>query len=145
MDALLQAVIAKASTRLNNPLVGIEDRAIQALRQYHWPGNIRELQNIIERAAVLTHDEIIRLENLPVIIGELILQHPEETSQDSLRSPRQKHVNLVEKNLLPRYLRESEGNVSAAARMAGIPRRTFYRMLNRNNLDGTSFKPNPQT
>jgi len=140
LDELLQTFIAKASTRVNKTLLGIEDRAIHAMRQYHWPGNIRELQNIIERAAVLTHDEIIRLENLPVIFAELVLQTPDETCQDSLRSQRQQHVNQVEKNLIARYLREAEGNVSAAARQAGIPRRTFYRMLNRSGLHGANFK-----
>jgi hypothetical protein len=40
-----------------------------------------------------------------------------------------------------RYLRETNGNVSAAARLAGIPRRTFYRMLERNCLNGSDFKP----
>lgn len=143
LDELLRAFISKASTRVNKTLVGIEDRAIHAMRQYHWPGNIRELQNIIERAAVLTHDQIIRLENLPVVFGELVLRSPDETNQENLRSQRQKHVNQVEKNLMTRYLREAEGNVSAAARLAGIPRRTFYRMLNRNGLNGTDFKSCP--
>ncbi|MDH3998251.1 MAG: sigma 54-interacting transcriptional regulator [Desulfuromonadales bacterium] len=143
LEELVQIFIAKASTRVNKNLVGIEDRATQAMRQYHWPGNIRELQNIIERAAVLTHDEIIRLENLPVIFGELVLQSPEEQNSAGLRSQRQKHVNQIEKNLLTRYLRETSGNVSAAARLAGIPRRTFYRMLNRYNLNGTDFKNQP--
>ena len=140
LDEMVRTFISKASTRVNKPLIGIEDRAIQAMRQYHWPGNIRELQNIIERAAVLTHDDIIRLENLPVIFGELVLQASEGQQQDSLRSQRLKHVSQVEKNLLMRYLREAEGNVSAAARIAGIPRRTFYRMLNRSGLNGSSFK-----
>jgi transcriptional regulator with PAS, ATPase and Fis domain len=140
LDELLQTFIAKASTRVNKTLLGIEDRAIHAMRQYHWPGNVRELQNIIERAAVLTHDQIVRLENLPVIFAELVLQAPDETSHDSLRSQRQQHVNQVEKNLITRYLREAEGNVSAAARLAGIPRRTFYRMLSRSNLNSASFK-----
>ncbi|MDT8444009.1 MAG: sigma 54-interacting transcriptional regulator [Desulfuromonadales bacterium] len=140
LDELLQTFIAKASTRVNKTLLGIEDRAIQAMRQYHWPGNVRELQNIIERAAVLTHDKIIRLENLPVIFSELTLQSPGQTNQDSLRSQRQQHINQIEKNLLIRYLREAEGNVSAAARLSGIPRRSFYRMLNRNGISGTSFK-----
>jgi transcriptional regulator of acetoin/glycerol metabolism len=61
-------------------------------------------------------------------------------NQESLRSQRQQHVNQIEKNLLIRYLREAEGNVSAAARLSGIPRRSFYRMLNRNGITGTSFK-----
>lgn len=140
LDGLLQAFIAKASTRVNKTLLGIEERAVNAMRQYHWPGNIRELQNIIERAAVLTHDDIIRLENLPVIFAEMAQQTTDEASASSLRSQRQRQVNQVEKNLLTRYLRNSNGNVSAAAREAGIPRRTFYRMLNRNGLNGSEFK-----
>jgi transcriptional regulator with PAS, ATPase and Fis domain len=144
LDELLQTFISKASTRVNKTLTGIEERAIHAMRQYHWPGNIRELQNIIERAAVLTHDQVIRLENLPVVFGELVLQSPEDANQENLRSQRQKHVNNVEKNLLTRYLRETEGNISAAARLAGIPRRTFYRMLNRNGIKGMSFRGQPK-
>jgi transcriptional regulator with PAS, ATPase and Fis domain/iron only hydrogenase large subunit-like protein len=140
LNELLQTFIAKASTRVNKTLIGIEDRAVQAMRQYHWPGNIRELQNIIERAAVLTHDRIIRLEHLPVALGELVLQAPSESCQGGMRSQRQKHVNQIEKNLLIRYLRESQGNVSSAARLAGVPRRTFYRMLNRNGINGTSYR-----
>ena len=139
-DELLQTFIAKASTRVNKTLAGIEDRAVQAMRLYHWPGNVRELQNIIERAAVLTHDEIIRLEHLPVVLGELVIQTPDESSQETLRSQRQKHVNQVEKNLLKRYLNEAEGNTSAAARLAGIPRRTFYRMLSRSGINSSDFK-----
>jgi transcriptional regulator with PAS, ATPase and Fis domain len=140
LDDLVQAFIAKASTRVNKSLVGIEERAVHAMRQYHWPGNIRELQNIIERAAVLTHDKIIWLENLPVIFGELVLQPAEAANRDSLRSQRQRQVNQVEKNLAARYLQETQGNVSAAARLAGIPRRTFYRILNRNGISGSNYR-----
>ena len=52
------------------PLVGIEERAVKAMQQYSWPGNIREMQNVIERAAVLTHDKIIKLGNLPLVFAE---------------------------------------------------------------------------
>ncbi|MHB8709901.1 MAG: sigma-54 interaction domain-containing protein, partial [Desulfuromonadales bacterium] len=137
---LLQVFLAKTSKRVNKNLVGIEERAIHAMRQYQWPGNIRELQNIIERAAVLTHNEVIHLENLPVIFAELAMQVPDGTTPGGFRGQRQKHLNQVEKNLLARYLREAGGNVTAAARRAGIPRRTFYRLLERYHLQGADFK-----
>jgi DNA-binding NtrC family response regulator/iron only hydrogenase large subunit-like protein len=140
LEDLLQVFLARASKRVNKTLVGIEERAIHAMRQYHWPGNIRELQNIIERAAVLTHDEVIHLENLPVIFADLALQSPDGTSPGGLRGQRLKHLTQVEKNLLTRYLREAGGNVTAAAKRAGIPRRSFYRMLERYQLQGSSFK-----
>ena len=140
LEELIHIFVAHASTRVNKSLVAIEERAIQAMRQYHWPGNIRELQNIIERAAVLTQDEVIRLENLPVIFSEFVNQNSLHLETSSLRQQKTKHVVQFEKQLLIRYLRESEGNVSAAARLAGIPRRSFYRMLNRAGLNGTNFR-----
>ena len=140
LEELLQLFVARASKRVNKNLIGIEDRAIHAMRQYHWPGNIRELQNIIERAAVLTHDEVIRVENLPTIFAELALQTPDGAAPGGFRGQRQKHLSQVEKNLLVRYLREAGGNVTAAARRAGIPRRTFYRLLERYQLQGVDFK-----
>ncbi len=140
LTELLQVFIARASKRVNKTLVGIEERAVHAMRQYPWPGNIRELQNIIERAAVLTHDEVIHLDNLPVIFADLAMQTPDDTAPGSFRGQRQKHLTQVEKNLLVRYLRETGGNVTAAARRAGIPRRTFYRLLERYQLQGNDFK-----
>jgi transcriptional regulator with PAS, ATPase and Fis domain len=143
LEELLQVFLARASKRVNKTLVGIEERAIHAMRRYHWPGNIRELQNIIERAAVLTHNEVIHLENLPVIFAELALQAPEESAPTGFRGQRLKHLTQVEKNLLIRYLRETGGNVTAAAERAGIPRRTFYRLLDRYQLNGADFRPAP--
>ena len=140
VEALVQVFLEKASRRVNKVLVGIEEKALQALHCYHWPGNIRELQNIIERAAVLTHDEIIHLENLPVIFSELASTLPEENSSAGFHGVREKHIGQIEKKLITDYLAENKGNVTAAARQAGIPRRTFYRMLDRYNLRGNDFK-----
>ena len=146
---LVHVFLDRASKRVNKTLVGIDERAIASMLRYPWPGNIRELQNIIERAAVLTQDSIIRLENLPVVFSQLMPESAEGTSapaDNGFRSQREKHLNQVEKNLIKRYLEETGGNVSLAARKAGIPRRTFYRMLTRYNLQGTEFrgkKPTP--
>jgi DNA-binding NtrC family response regulator/iron only hydrogenase large subunit-like protein len=142
LHALVQNFLARASKRLNRPIVGIEDRAIEAMLCYHWPGNIRELQNIIERSAVLAQDHFIRLENLPVVFAELVT-HPKTALNGSggqnFRTQREKQVGQVEKSLLQRYLQETGGNVSAAARKAGIPRRTFYRLLSRYDMRGKNF------
>ncbi len=142
LEELVHAFLGRASKRLNKTLSGIEDRAIQAMQQYPWPGNIRELQNVIERAAVLTQDSIIRLENLPVVFGELYLRGggPRDAANETnFRGQRENHLSQVEKALLKRYLQEADGNVSAAARRAGIPRRTFYRFLSRYELRGKDF------
>ncbi|MBE0595694.1 MAG: sigma 54-interacting transcriptional regulator, partial [Desulfuromonadales bacterium] len=140
LDKLVAHFLDLASRRVNKNIVRIEERAIQAMKRYPWPGNIRELQNILERAAVLAHDNVIRLENLPVVFAELSLHAGGAPAEGSFRGQREKHVNQVEKSLLKRYLQEADGNVSTAARRAGIPRRTFYRLLSRCGLQGKDFK-----
>ncbi len=143
LQELVNSFLDRASKRINKPISGIDDRAIQAMLRYHWPGNIRELQNIIERAAVLTQDRVIRLENLPVIFAELALRGSNGDhgpAEVTFRSQREKQVGQVEKNLIRRYLQESGGNVSAAARKANIPRRTFYRLLARYDFKKTDFQ-----
>ncbi len=145
LPQLVHHFLASASKRLNKPIRGIEDRAIAIMSQYHWPGNIRELHNIIERASVLTQDNVIRLENLPTVFSELALNVNEKAvdksmSESTFRGQREKHVQMVEKNLIKKYLEDSGGNVSQAARNANIPRRTFYRILSRYDLKGADFK-----
>ena len=148
LPALVENFRARASRRLNKPIKGIDERALQALMRYPWPGNIRELQNIIERASVLAQDSVIRLENLPVVFTELALNEGRtetDLATPNFRSQRDKHIGQMEKNLLIHFLREAGGNVSAAAIQAGIPRRTFYRLLKRNDLNGKEFNKNRET
>lgn len=142
LPELVENFRKRASQRLNKPIKAVDERALLAMMKYPWPGNIRELQNIIERAAVLAQDSIIRLENLPVVFTELSLQNGSHNSlndQQGFHSQRDQHLGPMEKNLLINYLREANGNVTIAARQAGIPRRTFYRLLDRHNLCGKDF------
>jgi transcriptional regulator with GAF, ATPase, and Fis domain len=134
----------KARTKLNKNIVAIEDRAIKAMLQYAWPGNIREMQNVIERAAVLSHDSMIKLGNLPLVFAEnYVEESPEVPDLDSYKKEREPHVLRVEKKLIQRYLAEAGGNVSKAAQLANIPRRTFYRLLDKHGLKGRRLPISP--
>jgi transcriptional regulator with PAS, ATPase and Fis domain/iron only hydrogenase large subunit-like protein len=134
--------LEKAKKKLNKSIMAIEERAIQAMVKYHWPGNIREMQNVIERAAVLTGDNLIKLENLPTIFADFSAEPSTgELPQSSFKSECAPHVMKIEKALLEKYLLEANGNVSRAARLANIPRRTFYRILDRHELKGRKTLP----
>ncbi|MCK4622101.1 MAG: sigma 54-interacting transcriptional regulator [Desulfuromonadales bacterium] len=147
LQQLVDHLLNHTARRLNKTIHKIDPQARQALMCYHWPGNIRELQNIIERAVVLSPDQIIHLEQLPVIFGELLRkQQGSITSGESgLRHQRDQQLGKVEAELLIHYLREADGNVSAAAKLADIPRRTFYRMLERQKIDRQSYRRKKKT
>ncbi len=129
--------LEKAQKKLNKSIMAIEERAIQAMQKYHWPGNIREMQNVIERAAVLTADNLIKLENLPAIFAAITVESaPDRLLQNSFKAECTPQIMKIEKALLEKYLLEANGNVSRAAQLANIPRRTFYRILDRLDLKG---------
>ena len=139
--------LEKSRNKLNKNIIGIEEQAIKAMMQYSWPGNIREMQNVIERAAVLTHDKIIKLGNLPLIFAENYAEGAADVPDlVSFKNEREPHVIRVEKKLIQRYLAETGGNVSKAAQLANIPRRTFYRLLDKHGLKGqrTNMPPLPE-
>ncbi len=130
--------LEKARKKLNKNISGIEERAVKAMQHYPWPGNIREMQNIIERSAVLARDGVIRLENLPTVFTDTYERCGDEDvnrRRTSFKAERELHLSRTEKNLIQRYLEESGGNVAKAARLANIPRRTFYRLLERHGLE----------
>ncbi|MEI6208422.1 MAG: sigma 54-interacting transcriptional regulator [Desulfuromonadales bacterium] len=139
--------IEKARKKLNKTIAGIEERAIKAMQHYPWPGNIREMQNIIERSAVLTKEGIIRLENLPTIFTDTYEAcHDEDVNRRrvSFKAERERQVVRTEKTIISRYLEETGGNVARAARLANVPRRTFYRLLEKHCIEVLRSKP-PQS
>ncbi len=127
----------KARKKLNKTIAGIDERAVKAMQHYPWPGNIREMQNVIERSAVLVKEGIIKLENLPTVFAdtyEACLDIEVNRSRVSFKAERELQVVRTEKNIIIRYLEETDGNVAKAARLANLPRRTFYRLLEKHNI-----------
>ena len=135
---LAQHFLEKARKKLNKTIKGMEERAIKAMQHYDWPGNIREMQNVIDRSAVLVKDGVIRLENLPTVFTEIYdtcLDIDLKKRRVSFKAERELQVVRTEKNIISRYLEESDGNVAKAARLANLPRRTLYRLLEKHGIE----------
>jgi transcriptional regulator with GAF, ATPase, and Fis domain/NAD-dependent dihydropyrimidine dehydrogenase PreA subunit len=137
---LVEHLLQKACARVNKQIHGISEQAMEIILDYHWPGNIRELENVIERAVVLAPPTgslvLIEPENLP---KELEAPTIPDSSVEfgkgiDYRSMRDQSVGEVEKKLLIHYLQTAGGNVTKACSMAGIPRRTFYRMMEKQGI-----------
>jgi DNA-binding NtrC family response regulator len=101
----------------------VEPEVIAALEKYRWPGNVRQLQNAIERAKILSDDDHIRIENLPpeIVDGAPALSQLAAANEVDLFTHTRRHV-------LETY-RHHRSNKSETARVLRISRRTLYRLL----------------
>lgn len=123
------------------PIRGITPEAILMLQAYRWPGNARELQNAIERAVALAEGEYLDVCDFPERITQAAAVKSREIGgTGDLLSVRKRIVRGFERDYLVRLVRENAGNVSAAARQAGVNRRTLYRPLPRCDIDLNSLR-----
>ena len=126
---LLEHFFQKTPTNANGGLPAFSKDAWEALLNYSYPGNVRELANIVERLTVTCRAGQITLSDLPGEVLDGIGQTTENS--DHLKELPQDGVSLheVERELILKTLRKTSGNKLAAAKMLGITRRLLYRRL----------------
>jgi two-component system response regulator AtoC len=133
-----------------NPAVTFTPEALQLLEQYAWPGNIRELENAVVRAAAMC-DGTIRVQDLPERVREY---RPEavmesnvtydlEERERALLVPDWVPLSEVEARYVTQVLEHTRGNKQAAARMLEVDRKTLDRMIKRHNIDFGSLNHFP--
>ena len=113
-----------------------------ALETYHWPGNVRELRNVVERLIVLDEDGRITLADLKGVLDP----HSETSDEEpvpplSYEAAQTNAMHSFRTSYLNRLLKASGGNISRAARMAGVSRRTLHRWL--SPMDHTPSNEEP--
>jgi len=127
---LAEFFLQRARAKVNKRVDSIAPRALTLLRNYTWPGNLRELENIIERAVVLTSSPAIEAEHLPLHVQDGIVLKP----QVGFMQNKSLAIEQFERQALASYLAETQGNVTRAAQLARIPRRTFHRLMAKHKL-----------
>ncbi len=129
---LVDSFIKSFALANHKKITGIEPEALDALKKYDWPGNIRELKNILERMVVLTTSEIIPASLVPDDIrrGESGLR----PSGAALSTP-VSNLTEMEKHAIRQALQDVKGNKSLAAKKLGISRRTLYRKIEEYQLE----------
>jgi DNA-binding NtrC family response regulator len=130
---------AERVVRANEPPVSFSREALQLLENYNWPGNIRELENAVVRAAALC-DTVVRPEDLPERIRNFTSPAPAEDADTvaRLRDPQAGEewppLSEIEGRYVARVLAHTGGNKQAAARLLDIDRKTLQRMINRHHI-----------
>ncbi|WCK56638.1 sigma-54-dependent Fis family transcriptional regulator [Aneurinibacillus sp. Ricciae_BoGa-3] len=124
----------------NNWNIPFTDKLINPLKQHHWPGNIRELLNTLERMHILLSDGRMELNQLldSLFVVETV-QESDSPSQGELKemddvAPELKIREKIQRQLMLDALKKTKGNVTAAAKFLDIPRSTFYKRLQKFGL-----------
>ncbi len=123
-----------------------DEEAMEALERYAWPGNVRELQNVVERACALADGATVTRRDLPehLVQGARLTEAAgtalpadarlADTTDLGLKDAKEKWMSVLEAAYLKDLLARHGGNITAAAKTAGIDRKTFHRLLNKHAI-----------
>jgi transcriptional regulator with PAS, ATPase and Fis domain len=133
IPVLTQYFIARAAQEYNRPVHGASDDVLSLFARFDWPGNVRQLQHVVERAVILSDGSELQMTDLPL---ELTQCRDGLTAlmAESLRGRFRDKTDESERAMLIEALREAKGNVSKASRLAGLSRRQFYRLLRKHHI-----------
>ena len=130
--------VRDCAERLNRPITGVAPAAERLLQQTTWPGNIRELRNVIERACIVSENRILSERDFQAALApqRAALEHvvapapaaavPGLSDDSQLSNAQREHIERV--------LHQARGNKAAAAKLLGISRRSLYRWIDRLHL-----------
>ena len=124
IEPLLNHFISEFSIRMNKPLIKVDKSVVAALRKYPFPGNVRELKNMAERAIILFKGDILRLEDFPFKTKT----HSTVSNDETLT------IQEQEVRLLRKALKDHDYNQKAAAESLGITRDSLIRRMKKHNI-----------
>jgi len=141
ISLLANYFLSKYNDQLKKSVKGFTDDAMALLQAYAYPGNVRELENLTERAVMLTRGEVI----LPDALGEITASDSDKAVSLPVVSPafsksRDHVINMFEKQFLVEQLRRHRGNVTAAAKTSKMTRQNFQRLMNKHKLRAEPFR-----
>lgn len=128
---LAKFFLKQFSEKASKAVKGFSPAAIQKLMLYDWPGNVRELKNEVERAVVMTIQDLIT--------GDVVLPGQEEAEGEMLK-PLKQAKEEFERDYLERLIDLTSGNVSRAAELSGKYRADLYELLKKHELDPADFR-----
>jgi two-component system response regulator AtoC len=137
IPTLARHFLRRAAQANGTRMTGITDNAMNLLCAYSWPGNIRELENVIERAATLSNERLLTVEDLPIAIRDAkntqILNRVAAgvngvfADAPSLEEVKRRYIRHV--------IVSTHGNLSRAAAILDVDRRSLYRMIERLQIE----------
>lgn len=114
------------SNKYLKPVLEFDEKAMDKLLHYHYPGNIRELQYSIERAVIMSEGNVLEAKD--------IIFSPIESASIQDEEPAESKLSAIEKNTILRVIEKNNGNISKAAKELGLTRTALYRRLSKYDI-----------
>ncbi len=137
IPALAHHFLRRYSAENEKPITGFSDDAVRVLRAYQWPGNIRELENAIERAVTLSSHRVLTADDLPLEVRRRPAAQDASQIASTLSGMFADVPTLeeVKKRYISHVLHNNRGNLSRAAVILNVDRRSLYRMMDRYKIE----------
>jgi len=139
IPSLARYFIRQISGRLGRPVTALAPEALDRLKAHRWPGNIRELENCLERAIALSSGDRLEAGDLP----EELRHTGQSQAPPGEVAPYGPAKEAFERRYLDDLMASCSGCVSAAARVSGIPRQNLYLKLKKHGLHPSETRPDP--
>lgn len=142
IPGLVELFLAKLNTFHLKGILDVHPQVLEAFLSYSWPGNIRELENIMERAYILESASVLRPENFPAELFD----SPAETFSGfidtdlPLSQVRKLETERIERIYLDQVLRKHQGKINLTARAAGITPRQLHKLMAKHSLKKEEYK-----
>lgn len=144
LPGLIEHLVDKLNNKLSRRVRGVSPDAEAALMRYDYPGNVRELENLLERAIILTVGDVILPEALPSSLTAHSVStanlHQTPISSD-WRTAREAALRDFEEGFIRAALQSSHGSVTKAARRVGLERQSFQRLMKRYGVESGDYRP----
>jgi len=139
---LVGLFLDRLNKELQKEILNVHPQVIEALKNYDWPGNIRELENLIERAYILENSDTLTPESFPV---ELLQTHSTTAimpvnTHVTLGQARKHAVENFERQYIKEILTRNRGRINLSAAEAGISTRQFHKLMTRYGIRKEDFK-----
>lgn len=140
IPALARHFLNKYTEKYNKDFLRLSGDALRALESYDYPGNCRELENIIQAAVILARGKEIQRKHLKKLTPNTKHQSSFMAVHGTFKDSKQFVVEQFEQNFIKRKLEASSGNISQAARSSGMDVKNFHTKMTKYGIDATIYK-----
>jgi DNA-binding NtrC family response regulator len=144
INHIVEVILRKLNKFHPKEISDVHADVIEAFRSYSWPGNIRELENLLERAYILENSSVLSPESFP---GELFsaesFPRVELDVSQTLAEARRRGIEQLERRYLKELLARNKGRIKASASVAGVSTRQLHKLLTKHGIKKEAYKNLP--